>query len=73
MYTQQAFRFGSWAFGFQFHVEPDANTWVAWRNHLPKGLVENSETRQLEIEETGKKVIATFFDLVMNSTKVEKQ
>lgn len=73
MYTQQAFRFGSWVYGFQFHVEPDADTWAAWRNHLPKGLVENSETKQLEIEEIGKRIIAKFFDLAMTSAEVERQ
>ena len=74
MYTQQAFRFGCRVYGLQFHVEPDADTWAAWRNHLPKGLVvENSETKQLEIEETGKKVISRFFDLATNSAGVEKQ
>jgi GMP synthase (glutamine-hydrolysing) len=73
MYTQQAFRFGSRAYGLQFHVEPDADTWAAWQNHLPKGLVENSETKQLEIEETGKKVISRFLDLATNSAGAERQ
>ena len=73
MYSQQAFRFGSWAYGLQFHVEPDADTWAAWRNHLPKGLVENSETKQLEIEETGTKIISRFFDLATSSPGVERQ
>lgn len=54
MYSQRAFRFGSRAYGLPVHVEPNADTWAAWRSHLPKGLVENSEIKQLEIEETGK-------------------
>jgi len=73
MYTQQAFRFGSRAYGLQFHLEPDADTWAAWRNHLPKGLVENSETKQLEIEETGNKIISKFFDLATNSAGLGRQ
>ena len=73
MYAQQAFRFGSCAYGLQFHVEPDTDTWAAWRNHLPRGLVENSETKQLEIEESGKRVIARFFDLAINTPEVERQ
>jgi GMP synthase (glutamine-hydrolysing) len=73
MYSQQAFRFGSCAYGLQFHVEPEADTWAAWRNHLPNRLFENSETRQLEIEETGQKVISRFFDLAMNFAGVERQ
>jgi len=40
---------------------------------LPKGLVENSETKQLEIEETGKEVISRFFDLATSSPGVERQ
>jgi GMP synthase-like glutamine amidotransferase len=71
MYAHQAFRFGSRAYGLQFHVEPDTNTWEAWRNHLPQRLLENSETKQLEIEETGKTVISRFFDLATNSAGVE--
>jgi GMP synthase-like glutamine amidotransferase len=73
MYAHQAFRFGSRAYGLQFHVEPDADTWAAWRNHLPMGLVENSETKQLEIEETGNSVFARFFDLATSSAGVERQ
>jgi GMP synthase (glutamine-hydrolysing) len=73
MYAHQAFRFGSRAYGLQFHVEPDADTWAAWRNHLPTGLIENSETKQLGIEETGKKMITRFFDLATNSAGVERQ
>jgi GMP synthase-like glutamine amidotransferase len=72
-YAHQAFRFGSRAYGLQFHVEPDADTWTAWRNHLPKGLIDNSEIKQLEIEETGRKVISRFFDLATNSAGVERQ
>jgi GMP synthase (glutamine-hydrolysing) len=73
MYAHQAFRFGSRAYGLQFHVEPDADTWAAWRNHLPEGLIEDSEAKQLEIEDTGKKIISRFFDLATNSAGVEKQ
>ena len=56
-----------------FHAEPDADTWAAWRKQLPRGVVENSETKQREIEETGRKVISRFFDLAMNSAEVERQ
>jgi GMP synthase-like glutamine amidotransferase len=73
MYTQQAFRFGSRAYGLQFHVESDAGTWAAWRSHLPKGMIETSKARHLEIEETGQKIIARFFDLATNSAESERQ
>jgi GMP synthase (glutamine-hydrolysing) len=73
MYSQQAFRFGSRTYGLQFHIEPDADIWAAWRNHLPEGMVENSETRQLEIKETGTKIIFRFFDLATSSAEVKRQ
>lgn len=71
MYAHQAFRFGSRAYGFQFHVEPDAGTWAAWQNHLPKGLIDNPETERLQIEDAGKKIIARYFDHVMNTARNE--
>lgn len=73
MYTNQAFRFGSRAYGFQFHVEPDAETWTAWREHLPKGLIDNSEAEQRAIEAAGAKVVARFFDQVMSPTETGKR
>lgn len=72
MYTNQAFLFGSRAYGFQFHVEPDADTWAAWRDHLPKGLIDKidkSEPERRAIEVAGNEVIARFFDHVMSTTE----
>lgn len=46
---------------------------VAWRNHLPNRLVEYSETKRLEIEESGNRVIARFFDLATNFAEVERR
>lgn len=73
MYPHQAFRFGRQAYGFQFHIEPDAGTWAAWRDHLPKGLVDQSESEQRAIEAAGNKVIMRFFDHVMTTDKVERR
>jgi len=70
-YAHQAFRFGSRAYGFQFHVEPDADTWAAWRDHLPKDLIDESVTKRLQLEEAGKKIIARFFDHVMSMAEIE--
>lgn len=67
MYPHQAFRFGDRAYGLQFHIEPDAGTWAAWRDRLPKGLIDKSEPDGRAIEIVGKKVIARFFDHVMKS------
>ena len=61
-YAHQAFRFGSYAYGFQFHIEPDGATWSAWREHLPNGLLEESRGRRSRIEQAGKRIIAKFFD-----------
>jgi GMP synthase (glutamine-hydrolysing) len=69
MYAHQAFRFGSWAYGIQFHIEPDTNTWTAWRDHLPTGLIDAAETKRMQVEEAGRKVISRFFDLALNNTE----
>lgn len=71
MYPHQAFRCGSRAYGLQFHVEPDAGTWAAWRDHLPVGLIDKSEAEQKAIELAGNKVIARFFDHVMSTAEIE--
>ena len=64
MYPHQAFRFGNRAYGFQFHIEPDADTWDAWRTHLPGRLIDDAPSQQKAVEAVGNKVIAGFFDHV---------
>jgi len=59
----QAFRFGRCAYGLQFHVEPNASTWTAWRPHLPAALIDEAKTASSRIEQIGRKVIAGFFDV----------
>lgn len=66
-YPHQAFRFGNTAYGLQFHVEPDPGTWLAWREHLPKGLLEETELKQHLIEHVGRTVIGNFFDVARGS------
>lgn len=73
MYPHQAFRFGSRAYGLQFHVEPDAETWAAWRDHLPMKLLDNSELDQRAIEVAGAQIIARFFDRVMSTAEIGKR
>lgn len=63
MYAHQAFRFGTRAYGLQFHVEPDTKTWLAWRDHLPEGLIDGADAKRKEVERIGKKIISSFFDL----------
>lgn len=69
MYPHQAFRLGSRAYGFQFHIEPDTDTWTAWRDHLPKALIDEAETQKMRIKEAGQKVISWFFDLALNAAE----
>ncbi|HEU5350847.1 MAG TPA: type 1 glutamine amidotransferase [Terracidiphilus sp.] len=69
MYAHQAFRFGSRAYGLQFHIEPDADTWAAWRDHLPSGMFDEAETKRMQIEESGREVISRFFDLALNTAE----
>ena len=62
MYPNQAFRVGSCAYGLQFHIEPDADTWSAWRKHLPAGLIDESAAKQTQVEKVGEIIIERFFD-----------
>jgi len=66
-YPYQAFRFGQCAYGLQFHVEPDASTWSAWRNHLPTGSIDVPEQRIDAVACVGRRLIARFFDLVLGA------
>lgn len=72
-YAHQAFRFGKRAYGFQFHVEPDAATWSAWREHLPLELLTESQDRQGQIEQVGRRIIARFFDCVLQRSATSER
>jgi GMP synthase (glutamine-hydrolysing) len=62
MYSHQAFRFGSRAYGLQFHIEPDSKTWSDWQEHLPTELSVEIGFRRDQVEQVGRKIIARFFD-----------
>jgi GMP synthase (glutamine-hydrolysing) len=62
-YAQQAFRFGSCAYGLQFHVEPDTETWSGWHEQLPKQLAGEDDRRQNRVAVLGRQLIARFFDI----------
>jgi GMP synthase (glutamine-hydrolysing) len=64
-YLHQAFRFGCRAYGLQFHIEPDLNTWSAWGEHLPPALIERAGRRRNVVERVGRSIIARFFDLAL--------
>jgi|SRR5579872_1682625 len=66
-YPHQAFRFGTHAYGLQFHVEPDSDTWSAWHEHLPPGLIEQAEQRRSVVHRVGRSILARFFDVALGS------
>jgi GMP synthase-like glutamine amidotransferase len=64
-YPHQAFRFGRCAYGLQFHIEPDSDTWSAWRAHLPLDLTERAEQRRYAVEQVGRSILARFLDVAL--------
>lgn len=64
-YAQQAFRFGSCAYGLQFHIEPDSSTWLDWQEHLPMERSDKTGLQKQRIDQVGRRVIARFFDAVL--------
>jgi GMP synthase (glutamine-hydrolysing) len=61
----QAFRVGSMAYGFQFHVEIDAELAEAWTPKLPNGVSLNPSDRE-EVEYAGRRVIGRFFKMAVS-------
>ncbi len=70
-YDHQAFRFGRNAYGLQFHVELDSNTWNEWESHLPEHAVADAEQRRAQVECVGKSLIARFFDVAENFLQLQ--
>ncbi len=64
-YPHQAFRFGNCAYGLQFHIEPEADTWSAWHEHLPPALIERAEHKRYLVERVGRRIITRFFDIAL--------
>jgi len=52
-------------FGLQaeFHIEPDQETWSAWRGHLPDGLLKGRDLKRHLIAQCGKEVFRNFFEV----------
>ena len=65
-YPHQAFRFGGCAYGLQFHIEPDFETWSSWREQLPSRLAGDDDPRRSRIEQVGRGVITRFFDAALS-------
>ncbi|MGH9560226.1 MAG: type 1 glutamine amidotransferase [Terracidiphilus sp.] len=64
-YLHQAFRIGNRAYGLQFHVEPDANTWKEWRAQLSSLPNDANERRTMAVEKVGRALISRFLGLAM--------
>jgi GMP synthase (glutamine-hydrolysing) len=59
-YAHQAFRFGTRAYGLQFHVELDRPLAREWAAALPAG-VKLDEKRRAAVEQTGRAILHRFF------------
>ncbi len=58
-FPHQAFRWGSGAYGLQFHVEVDRTSAEAWRAHLPVGVTLDGPGLA-EVETVGRRVLRRF-------------
>jgi len=65
-YLNQAFRFGSYAYGLQFHIEPNSETWSSWREHQPKQLAREDGLKRNRVAALGRQLIARFFDIALS-------
>ena len=72
-YPHQAFRFGSCAYGLQFHIEPVSDIWSSWHEHLPAALIAGSEQTRREIEGAGRGLFARFFNLALDGDRQSKE
>lgn len=62
VFPHQAFRFGTRAYGLQFHVEVNAQLADAWRGLLPDG-VSLGGADVSRVEAVGRRVLARFVDV----------
>ena len=61
-FPHQAFRLGTLAYGFQFHVEVDAELAGSWRPLLPDGVVLDADD-VARVEAVGRRVLRRFVDV----------
>ncbi|MEW6752809.1 MAG: type 1 glutamine amidotransferase [Candidatus Latescibacterota bacterium] len=62
LYPNQAFRIGTRAYGFQFHVEVDRALATAWAARVPPGTHLDAE-RCAQVGQVGREIIARFFEV----------
>jgi GMP synthase (glutamine-hydrolysing) len=63
-YANQAFRFGTLAYGLQFHIEVDDAMARAWAPDLPPGVTLGVQARRT-VEGVGRRVLGRFVDLAL--------
>ena len=65
LYKNQAFRWGRYAYAFQFHIEVDRALASAWAPRLPAGVLE--EAARIQVERAGRAILGRFFDLALQA------
>ena len=65
-YSNQAFRFGSVAYGLQFHIELDDAMAHAWAPELPPGVTLDTEGRRA-VEAVGRRVLSRFVEMAQRA------
>jgi GMP synthase (glutamine-hydrolysing) len=65
-YKHQAFSFGSNAYGLQFHIEADLDTWKGWQAHLPWHAMADGERHFSRVAKVGQILISRFFEIAQN-------
>jgi GMP synthase (glutamine-hydrolysing) len=63
-YPNQAFRYGRFAYGLQFHVEVDDAMAEAWAPDLPPGVSLDTEARRA-VEAVGRRVLGRFVEVAL--------
>ncbi len=61
-YRNQAFRYGPWAYGLQFHIEVDQSMAEAWAPELPPDVTLDADARTA-VEAVGRRVLGRFVEL----------
>jgi GMP synthase-like glutamine amidotransferase len=63
-YRNQAFRYGRFAYGLQFHVEVDDAMAEAWAPELPSGVTLDAGARRA-VEAVGRRVLGRFVEVAL--------
>jgi GMP synthase (glutamine-hydrolysing) len=66
LYPRQAFRLARCAYGFQFHLEVEAQLARQWASHLPQGVALD-EQHIAQMQPTARGILDAFFDTAASS------